>query len=119
MKISLSGIRVRAFHGCLPQERTVGNDYLVDLSVDVVETAAALRDDDLAGTVDYARLYALVREEMAIPARLLEHVCYRLVQRVLHEFPLVQQAEVTITKLAPPILGADCMGASVSYQAKK
>ena len=119
MKISLSGIRVRAFHGCLPQERTIGNDYLVNLSVDVEETEAALCNDDLAGTVDYARLYGLVREEMAIPARLLEHVCYRLVQRVLHEFPLVQQAEVTITKLAPPILGADCMGASVSYQAKK
>lgn len=119
MKISLSGIRVRAFHGCLLQERTVGNDYLVNLSVEVEETEAALCNDDLAGTVDYARLYGLVREEMAIPARLLEHVCYRLVQRVLHEFPLVQQAEVTITKLAPPILGADCMGASVSYQAKK
>lgn len=119
MKISLSGIRVRAFHGCLPQERIIGNDYLVNLSVDVEETEAALCNDDLAGTVDYARLYGLVREEMAIPARLLEHVCYRLVQRVLHKFPLVQQAEVTITKLAPPILGADCMGASVSYQAKK
>ena len=34
MRIELKGLRFHAFHGVLPQERTVGGDYEVDISVD-------------------------------------------------------------------------------------
>ncbi|MBR1733363.1 MAG: dihydroneopterin aldolase [Alloprevotella sp.] len=114
LTVRLRNIRLRAFHGCLPQERTVGNDYEVSATLDVTGAEAAVERDELCGTVDYAAVYALIREEMGVPSQLLEHVCGRIVRRLLEAFPQVERATVTVTKLRPPIPGADCDGAGVT-----
>ncbi len=44
-----------AYHGVLSEERTLGQRFLVDLEVDADLRAAGERDE-LAQTVDYARL---------------------------------------------------------------
>ncbi|MBR1712832.1 MAG: dihydroneopterin aldolase [Alloprevotella sp.] len=119
LTVRLRNIRLRAFHGCLPQERTVGNDYEVSAALDIGGAAAAIERDELCGTVDYAAVYTLIREEMGIPSRLLEHVCGRIVRRLLEAFPQVECATVTVMKLRPPIPGADCDGASVTLTERR
>lgn len=96
-----------ARHGVLPQERTVGGRFAVRLrlELDDEECAAALVDDRLDGTVNYADVYALVREEMEQPAALLEHVAHRVARRLVSTFPLIKEAEVGVTKRTPPITG--------------
>ena len=112
MRISLSNLEFYAFHGVLEQERIVGGSYLVDIALDVNVTATAYNHDELSGTVNYAQVYEAVKAEMMVPSKLLEHVVMRIVRRLLDDFSLVRQVEISLTKVNPP-MGASCKGASV------
>lgn len=109
--IRLQDMRFYAYHGVMEQERRVGGEYLVSLQVEA-DLSGAVMSDAVADTVNYAELYDVVRQEMAQPSQLLEHVAGRIGQRVLDEFPQVTALTVRVTKCNPP-MGADCKGASV------
>ena len=109
--ILLHDMRFYAYHGVMVQERRVGGEYLVSLQVEA-DLSGAVMSDAVADTVNYAELYDVVRQEMAQPSQLLEHVAGRIGQRVLDEFPQVTALTVRVTKCNPP-MGADCKGASV------
>lgn len=110
-KIHLRNVRFHAFHGVLPQEGIVGNDYLVNLVLDY-DFSSAMKTDDLQGTLNYAEVYQKVREEMAVPSKLLEHVAGRIAHRLFSDFPEIQKLQLSITKVNPP-MGADSDGAGV------
>lgn len=110
-KIYLRNVRFHAFHGVLPQERIVGNDYLVNLVLDY-DFSSAMQTDDLQETLNYAEVYQKVREEMAVPSKLLEHVAGRIAHRLFSDFPEIQKLQLSITKVNPP-MGADSDGAGV------
>ena len=110
-KIYLRNVRFHAFHGVLPQEGIVGNDYLVNLVLDY-DFSSAMKTDDLQGTLNYAEVYQKVREEMAVPSKLLEHVAGRIAHRLFSDFPVIQKLQLSITKVNPP-MGADSDGAGV------
>lgn len=107
-------MRVKAFHGCLEQERTVGNDYSVNLQVEYPWQEAAA-EDDLTKTLNYAELADVIKHEMAIPANLLESVARRIAQRIMSVSPLISGLELEITKIAPP-MSCDCQGAGVKIR---
>ena len=109
--ITLRNVRFRAFHGVLPQERQVGGDFLVTLRVGY-PLERAMETDDVADTLDYSALYAIVEREMAVPSKLLEHVAERIVKAVTASFPKVTSVDMELTKQNPP-MGADCDGAAV------
>lgn len=110
-KIYLRNVRFHAFHGVLPQEGIVGNDYLVNLVVDY-DFSSAMKTDNLEGTLNYAEVYQKVREEMAVPSKLLEHVAGRIAHRLFSDFPEIQKLQLSITKVNPP-MDADSDGAGV------
>lgn len=110
-KIYLRNVRFHAFHGVLPQEGIVGNDYLVNLVLDY-DFSSAMKTDDLQGTLNYAEVYQKVREEIAVPSKLLEHVAGRIAHRLFSDFPEIQKLQLSITKVNPP-MGADSDGAGV------
>lgn len=110
-KIYLRNVRFHAFHGVLPQEGIVGNEYLVNLVLDY-DFSSAMKTDDLQGTLNYAEVYQKVREEMALPSKLLEHVAGRIAHRLFSDFPEIQKLQLSITKVNPP-MGADSDGAGV------
>ena len=115
--IRLEGLRFRALHGVMPQERQVGGDFLVTLRVGY-PLATAMASDDVKDTLDYAALYRLVEREMLLPSKLLEHVAGRIAEAIEKAFPQVSSIDLTLTKLNPP-MGADCQGASVEVHWKK
>ncbi len=110
-KIYLRNVRFHAFHGVLPQEGIVGNDYLVNLVLDY-DFSSAMKTDDLQGTINYAEVYQKIREEMAVPSKLLEHVAGRIAHRLFSDFPEIQKLQLSITKVNPP-MEADSDGAGV------
>ena len=112
--IQLHDLRFYAYHGVMEQERRVGGEYLVSLSVEA-DLSGAVASDAVADTVNYAALYEVVAHEMAQPSQLLEHVAGRIGRRVLEAFPLVDAVSIRITKCNPP-MGADCKGASVELR---
>jgi len=102
--IKVENIRVFANHGCLKEETAIGSDYRVDIEVKAnLQTSAA--SDELSDTVDYVLLNKIVREEMAIPSKLLETVAKRILNRVFEEESLITKAKVSVSKINPPIGG--------------
>ena len=102
--IKLTNIRTFSYHGCLEEEAKIGSNYRVDLTIKTNLKPSA-QTDELNDTVDYVDLNRIVVEEMAIRAKLLEHVAQRIIDRVLKELLSVLKIEVQVTKLNPPIGG--------------
>ena len=100
--ICLTGLRVRGFHGVLPEERRDGQDFVVDVRLEV-DTRPAAASDDLAATVDYAtladRLAAVVAGD---PVDLIETLASRLAATCLEDDRVIS-AQVTVHKPSAPI----------------
>lgn len=109
--IALRNLRFHAFHGVMPQERLTGGDFLVSLKVKY-NVGRALETDNVADTLNYARLYDLVRREMEKPSALIEHVAGRIGKNVFETFPETEAVDIEVVKSNPP-MGADCDGAAV------
>ena len=102
--IKVKNIRVYAHHGCLAEETIIGSDYRVDLKVKANLNISA-KSDELKDTVDYVFLNKVVCEEMSMPSRLLETVAKRILDRIFKEASNVMKAEVSVSKINPPIGG--------------
>ena len=113
-KIYLDDMRFYAYHGVMEQERLVGGEYSVSLTVEA-DLSKAVRTDDVADTINYAALYEVVKSEMAVPSKLLEHVAGRIGQRAMETFERITTLTIKVTKLNPP-MGADSKGASVELK---
>jgi dihydroneopterin aldolase len=109
--IYLDSLRFHAYHGVMPQERLAGHDYIVSLKIRYDFRKACL-SDEVTDTLNYAAVYDCVKEEMAVPGNLLEHVAYRICDHLCKSFPSIISLTISLTKLAPP-MGADCHGAGV------
>lgn len=109
--IRLDRLRFHAFHGVLPQERRTGNDYELTLRLGY-PLDKAMASDDVRDTINYADVYALIRQEMEQPSALLEHVAARIAQRLFAEYAQLSSVDLLLTKKNPP-MGAQCDGASV------
>jgi len=109
--ICLDNVRLKAFHGVMPQEQRVGGDYLVSLRVGY-PIVGAMESDAVSDTLDYSKLLQVVKQEMAIPSQLLEHVAGRMVKAIATTFPLTISVWLRIVKVNPP-MGADSDGAAV------
>ena len=103
-KIFLKNIRLYAYHGCLDEEEKIGSDYVVNVVVHT-ELEKSSFSDELSDTVDYVSLYAIVKEEMAVRAKLLEKVADRIIKRIFREHEEVSRARVKVAKQNPPIGG--------------
>lgn len=107
-KIELLGMRFHAFHGCLPSERENGGEYLVDFRCGI-NPETAIQTDELEDTLDYSAVYKIIEEQMTIPSNLLENVAGRIRDAIEEAFPNLEEFEISVTKLAPPVGGpADC-----------
>lgn len=100
--IELRGLRVRGFHGVFDFEREQGQDFLIDVRLELdLDRAAA--SDDVADTVHYGelaeRLVAIVAGE---PVDLIETLAARLVEACLAD-TRVDAAAVTVHKPQAPI----------------
>jgi len=102
--IEVRGIKLYAFHGCLPEEAKIGGHYEVDVMLNTDFTHAA-EHDDLTQTVDYVDVNRIVTEEMLIRSKLIEHVGQRIINRIKTELQRIHNVQVTIKKLCPPIQG--------------
>lgn len=97
-------MRFYAFHGVMEQEQIVGNTFVVDLKLDV-DLSKASETDDLPDTINYAEIYRVVKAEMEIPSKLLEHVAGRILRKIRKKFPSIEKVEICLSKEHPPVGG--------------
>jgi len=100
--IELRGLRVRGYHGVYEVERVHGQDFVIDVTLEM-DLAGAAASDDVADTVHYGelaeRLAATVAGE---PVNLIETLADRLLTVCLAD-TRVAAATVTVHKPQAPI----------------
>jgi dihydroneopterin aldolase/2-amino-4-hydroxy-6-hydroxymethyldihydropteridine diphosphokinase len=101
-RILIDDLRVMTVIGALPHEREIAQPIRIDLSIGV-DLHEAGRSDELNATVHYGlvceRITEMARESKDI---LLERLAAKVADVVL-EFDLVDEVEVKVTKLRPPV----------------
>lgn len=104
-KITLTGLRVRGFHGVLPVERELGQDFVVDVVL-TLDLRPAADSDDVSDTVHYGELAEQLAAVVAgEPVDLIETLASRLADVCLAG-PRVTRTEVTVHKPEAPIAQA-------------
>ena len=102
--IAIEGMEFHAFHGCFKEEQVIGNTFMIDVHFDT-DTSSSELSDSLDETVNYAAVYEIVKQQMAINSKLLEHVGRRIMDAVLMRFQEIDFIEVKVSKLNPPVGG--------------
>ena len=101
-RIVLQGVSARGFHGVLDVEKAQGQDFVVDVALEV-DLRRAGRSDLLAHTVSYAEVAADIVALITGPSMdLIEKLADRIAETALQR-PLVQAVEVTVHKPAAPV----------------
>jgi dihydroneopterin aldolase len=101
-RIALTGLRVRGHHGVYDVERRDGQDFVVDVTLEL-DTSAAAKSDDVTETVHYGELAdALAAVVAGEPVNLLETLAERLAAVCLAD-SRVAAADVTVHKPQAPI----------------
>lgn len=116
-KIFIQRARFFARHGVLEQEQHTGAHFYVSLEAET-DFTQALHSDELQDTVSYADLYDIVRKEMEIPSKLIEHVGGRILKNIFHSYPEIQSVSLEIIKENPP-MGADAESVGIRIQASR
>lgn len=102
MEIRLTGLQFHGFHGLYEEEKKLGGDFEVNLSVRFEPVSLAVID--ISETIDYSVLYQLVKEVMSIPTPLIETLIIMMAKRIFETFEVAREAEIAVSKLNPPII---------------
>ena len=73
--------------------------------------------DDLSATINYAEAYEVVKAEMAVSSKLIEHVAGRIMRALKARFPQLTAIEIRLAKRNPPF-GGDIREAAVILREK-
>jgi dihydroneopterin aldolase len=116
-EIILEGMTFYAFHGYYEEERKAGNRFIVDVKIktDIPET---IDFDNLDNTINYEGVYEIVKSQMNKSYKLLEQVAKNILESIYNKWSFVESAEVSISKLSPPV-GGPCNKAKVTLVKSK
>ena len=97
-RIVLEGMPFWGHHGTVPEQRQLGQRFVVDVELRCDLRAAGLADD-LGQTVDYSEVYRQVRAIVeGPPVQLTETVAERIATAVLERHARVEAVRVRVAK---------------------
>lgn len=101
MTVELKGLRFFGEHGMYAEEKKVGNEFEVEVSITFKapdQPITAIND-----TVNYVEVYRIVEAELSDRKQLLETCAMRICDDLRGVFPNLCRATVSIKKMTPPI----------------
>ncbi len=98
--IEVEGIRLRAFHGVSAQENKVGNIFVVSVGI---RYAYKYMSDEISDTINYADIIEIVKNDMSISSKLIEHAASRIHDSLIRKWNGITGGYIKIEKLHPPI----------------
>ncbi|MDP8231710.1 MAG: dihydroneopterin aldolase [Candidatus Zophobacter franzmannii] len=105
MKIHLEELVFYGFHGVYDEERKLGQRFIVSVTINT-DCSLDRRIHHLDDTLDYTKVYSLVKEVMETHQyHLLENCVNKILDEMFERFELIQTAEVSIKKPSVPIQG--------------
>ena len=112
-RIILTGMQFYGFHGVNPEERQLGQPFIVDLEAEL-DLRSASASDRLPDTVSYTQLYRVVKAVVeGEPRNLLEAAAGAIATGVLEQHTSVSAVRVRVQKPRPPIRGSVIESAAV------
>lgn len=102
--IKITGMEFYAYHGCMEEEAVVGGKYIVNVEISA-NVQNSFHSDNIKDTVDYVTLYELVKTEMMVRSKLIEHVAGRIMKKIKDLHKKIYSVKVEIIKIKPPIPG--------------
>lgn len=102
-KIGLMGMEFHSFHGYYTEEQSVGNNYVIDVVVELPVSPDQMKDS-LERTVNYETIYQICQAEMDDPRHLIETVADSIIAKVGGLAPKGSEVWVKLRK-RNPLLG--------------
>lgn len=99
MQIILQDIILFGYHGVHSLENAVGTSFKIDLTIDMKDMPITSLDD----TIDYEKVFLLLKNEFEKTEKLLEVLSERIIQAICLTFKGIIQIEITILKINPHI----------------
>lgn len=115
--IELRDIHLFAHHGVIPQEKAIGAEFTINITLTICDHSCAY-SDEIDGTVSYADVYDIIKREMKKPSKLLESVCRRIIEALFERFDKITDIEMSLYKDTPP-MGGDRLSAGVTMRGKR
>jgi 7,8-dihydroneopterin aldolase/epimerase/oxygenase len=104
-KIHLNEMTFYGYHGLFPEEKKLGQRFMVDLVLEL-DLKKAGESDEMSYSIDYGAVYQEVKGIVeGIAVNLVETVAERIAQQLLASFSLLQACHVKVYKPDPPIPG--------------
>jgi 7,8-dihydroneopterin aldolase/epimerase/oxygenase len=103
VKVQLKDLLFNAFHGIHEEEKILGNQYVVNASVEFRERDKVI--EHINDTVNYTIIYNIIKKRMSIPTPLLETIVMEIGNEIHKEFPHLKSVSVSLQKMHPPIEG--------------
>ena len=101
--IEIKGIKSFGYHGVLETEKVTGQDFYVDVVLEVDLSRASV-SDDVADTINYAEVTDLVvREITGDPVSLIEKLAGNIADRIKATYPQAATVSVTVHKPQAPV----------------
>lgn len=104
-RVFLNGMVFYGFHGVDPAEKSLGQRFIVDVEL-TTDLAAAIETDDLTQTINYSKIFKIVKPIVEGPSRdLLESVAGAIIRDLFAQTPATS-ARVRIRKPGVAIKGS-------------
>ena len=102
-RINIKGLKVYAYHGCLEEERTKGQEFTLDITLHLNLTPAGITDN-LEKTVNYSEACELAHEVFTKYAyNLIETAAEEVAAALLLKYSLLDRVDVEVFKPHAPI----------------
>ena len=111
--IILKQLRFFAHHGLYEEERKVSNEFIVDLEVGFESVVPVITK--MNETINYIRLYELVKRYMLQTSDLIESLAMKISDDIHQLYPQVKKISISITKKYPPVINFSG-NVAVSYE---
>ena len=106
MKIHLNEMVFYGYHGVHPEERKLGQRFIVNFSYES-DSKHDNKIKHLEDTIDYTKVYAIIRNTLEKKEFYLLEVCANtILKSIMNEFPTIIRANVKIKKPSVPINGS-------------
>ena len=100
--IGIKGMEFYAYHGHFEEEQIIGNRFILDFFFKS-KTKKAEKSDRLEDTVDYSKVYLIIKKEMEEKSYLIEYKAANILDAIHKDFPEIKRMKLTMKKLNPPI----------------
>ena len=113
--ITIENLEVFANHGMFEEEVNLGQKFLASVRL-YFDASVAGKSDDITKSVNYAKVCSDITKWMKTNScRLIETVAERLAAKLLKDYEIVREVEVTIKKPWAPIgLPLECVSITIS-----